>query len=155
MLDAVMDIDIGQIKDSSLIVSTEDAGDLVWDIPTEGRGEVVVVADDLVQFLERDVAAVPWQDAMIGERVQRWARAPTIVVGGGDVFGPAPTTDSDLPRRLLGRDKVVEHKTEVGLEEEEDLDEQKSWWGEKRASERVARGQLSFIWLGSLGRRQT
>jgi len=60
---------------------------------------------------------------MIGERVQRRAGASTIILGGGDVFWPGPSADGDLPRRLLGGDKVVQHKTEVGLEDEEDLDE--------------------------------
>ena len=63
MLDPIMDVDIGQIKDSSLVVPTEDAGDRIWDIPTKGWSEVVVVADDLIHLFERDVAAVAWQDA--------------------------------------------------------------------------------------------
>jgi len=60
---------------------------------------------------------------MIGECVQRRARAPTIIVGGWDVLWPGPSADGDFPGRLLGGDKVVQHKTEVGLEDEEDLDE--------------------------------
>jgi len=60
---------------------------------------------------------------MIGECVQRRAGASTIIVGGWDVFGPGPSADGDFPRRLLGGDKVIQRKTEVGLEEEEDLDE--------------------------------
>jgi len=69
MLNPIMDIDIGQIKDSSLIVSTEDSGDRIRDIPTKGWGKVVVVADDLIHLLKRDVAAVAWQDAC--ENVKR------------------------------------------------------------------------------------
>jgi len=151
MLDPIMDIDIRQIKDSRLVVSTEDAGDRVRDIPTESWSEVVVVADDLVHLLERDLAAVPWQDAcknvkqrgefrvamqrgseglgaemditVIRERVQRRAGAPTVVVGGWNVLWPAASTDGDLSGRLLRGDKVVQHKAEVCLEDEEDLDE--------------------------------
>jgi len=63
MLDPIMDIDVGQIKDPRLVVPTENAGDLIRDIPTKGWSKVVVVADDLVQLLKRDFAAVAWQDA--------------------------------------------------------------------------------------------
>ena len=63
MLDPIMDVDIGQIKDPRLVIPTEDASDLVRDEPTKGWSEVVVVADYFIQLLERDVAAVAWQDA--------------------------------------------------------------------------------------------
>jgi len=155
MLNPIMDIDVRQVEDARLVVPTQDPGDCVRDIPTEGWSEVVVVPDNFIQLFERDVATVPWKNAMIGERVQRRAGAPTVLVSRWDVLRPTPSTDGDLSRCLFGGDEVEQGEAEVGLEEEEDLDEQKSWWGEKRASERVARGQLSFIWLGSLGRRQT
>jgi len=69
MFDPIMDIDIGQIKDSSLVISTEDAGDRIRDIPAKRRSKVVVVADDLIHLLKRDVAAVAWQDTC--ENVKR------------------------------------------------------------------------------------
>ena len=60
---------------------------------------------------------------MIGERVQCRAGAPAVLVGWWNVLWPTPPADGDLSRRSLGGDKVVERKTKVGLEEEEDLDE--------------------------------
>ena len=60
---------------------------------------------------------------MIGERVQRRAGATTVTVGGWGVLWPGPPAGGDFPGGLLGGDKVVQHKTEVGLEHEEDLDE--------------------------------
>lgn len=62
MLDPIMDIDIRQIKDSCLVVPTKDASDRVRNIPTESWSEIVVVADNLIHLLKRDLAAVPWQD---------------------------------------------------------------------------------------------
>jgi len=61
MLNPIMYIDIRQIKDSRLVVPTEDGSDRIRDIPTEGWSEVVVLADELIHLLERNVAAVPWK----------------------------------------------------------------------------------------------
>jgi len=58
MLDPIMDIDVGQIKDTGFVVPTEDAGNCVRDIPTESCGKVVVVTNDLIQLLKRDTASV-------------------------------------------------------------------------------------------------
>ena len=44
---------------------------------------------------------------MIGERVQRWARAPTVLVGRWGVLWPASSAGGDLSWRLLGGDDVV------------------------------------------------
>jgi hypothetical protein len=151
MLDPVMDIDVGQVEDTRLVVSTKDASNRVGDIPTESWSKVVVVADDLTHLLKRDVAAVAWQDAcktsnetmssesqcsmhhggeapewnitVVGKRVQRRAGAPTVLVSWGGILWPTPSADGDLPWRLPGGDKVVKRETEVGLEDEEDLDE--------------------------------
>ena len=60
---------------------------------------------------------------VIGKRVQRWAGAPAVFVGRWGVLWPAPSAYGDLSWRLLGGDEVVQHKTKVGLEDEEDLDE--------------------------------
>lgn len=58
MLDPIVDIDIRQIENARLVVSTEDAGDGVRDIPAESWSEVVVFTDDLIQLLKRDAASV-------------------------------------------------------------------------------------------------
>jgi hypothetical protein len=60
---------------------------------------------------------------MIGERVQRWAGAPTVLIGWWNVLWPTPSTDGDLSRCPLGSDEIVEREAEVCLKEEEDLDE--------------------------------
>jgi len=60
---------------------------------------------------------------MVGERVQRWAGAPTVLVGWWNVLWPTPPADGDFSGRSLGGDKVVERKAKVGLKDEEDLDE--------------------------------
>jgi len=59
---------------------------------------------------------------MIGECVQRRARAPTVLVGRWNVLWPTPSASGDLSRRLLGGNEVVQHETEVSLEDEEDFD---------------------------------
>jgi hypothetical protein len=46
MLYPIVDIDVGQVENARRVVSTEDAGDLVRDIPTESWSKVVVVAHD-------------------------------------------------------------------------------------------------------------
>jgi len=48
MLNPIMDIDIRQVENARLVVSTEDASNRVWDIPTESWGKVVVVTNDFV-----------------------------------------------------------------------------------------------------------
>ena len=48
MLNPIMDIDVRQIKYSGCVVPTEDAGNRVWDIPTECWSKVVVVTDYFV-----------------------------------------------------------------------------------------------------------
>lgn len=58
MLDPIMDVDVRQVEDAGLVVSTEDAGNRVRDIPTEGWSKVVIVTHDLIQLLKRDVASV-------------------------------------------------------------------------------------------------
>ena len=60
---------------------------------------------------------------MIGECIQCWAGAPTILVTWWNVLWPTPPTDSDLSRRPLGGDEVVKRNAEVSLKEEEDFDE--------------------------------
>lgn len=150
MLDPVMDIDIGQVEHTGRIVSAEYTSDHVRDIPTEGWSKVVVFADDFTQLLERNVASVSGQDAcktpkgvvssgsprsvasrrrgagmfitMIGECVQGRAGAPAVFIGWRDVLWPTPSTGSDLPWCLPGSDEVVQHKSKVRLEDEEDLD---------------------------------
>lgn len=52
MLDPVVDIDIRQIENTRLVVSTKDASNRVRDIPTESWSKVVVVADDFIQLLK-------------------------------------------------------------------------------------------------------
>jgi len=59
---------------------------------------------------------------MIGECVQRWAGASTVLVSCRYVLWPASSADCDLSRCLLGGDEVVEDKAKVGLEDEEDFD---------------------------------
>lgn len=59
---------------------------------------------------------------MIGECVQGRAGAPASSVSRGNVLWPAPSASSDLSWCLAGSDEVVQHKTKVRLEEEEDLD---------------------------------
>ena len=63
MLDPIMDVDVRQVEDAGLVVSTEDAGNRVRDIPTEGWSKVVVFTHDLTHLLKRDVASVSGQDA--------------------------------------------------------------------------------------------
>ena len=63
MFNPIVDIDIRQIENTRLVVSTEDASDPVRDIPTESWSKVVMVTDDLIQLLERDLASVSGQDA--------------------------------------------------------------------------------------------
>lgn len=58
VLNPVMDIDIGQVEDTRVIVSTEDASDHVGDIPTKSWSKVVVFADDFVEVLERDFTSI-------------------------------------------------------------------------------------------------
>jgi len=123
MLNPIMDVNIRQIKDSRPVVPTEDSSNRVWNVPTEGWGEVVVISDDFIQLFERDVAAISWQYPMVGERVQCRAGASTILVGWWGVLWPAPSADGDLSRRSLGGDQVEQRETKVGLEEEEDFDE--------------------------------
>lgn len=101
---------------------------------------------------------------MISECVQRRAGAPTVFVSGWNVLWPAPPTDGDLSRRPLGGDEVVEHKTEVGLKDEEDLDKVNEprpagggsttksvndcrghGGGEKKRKRSVMGGQLAYI----------
>lgn len=67
--------------------------------------------------------APEWTFTMISECVQCRARAPTVLVCRWSVLWPATSADGDFSRRLLWCDKVVQHKTKVGLEDEEDLDE--------------------------------
>lgn len=63
MFDPVVDIDVREIKDSRLVVPAEDGSNRVRNIPTESWSEVVVITDDLIHLLKRDVAAVSRQDA--------------------------------------------------------------------------------------------
>lgn len=60
---------------------------------------------------------------VIGERVQRWARAPAIRVCWRDVLWPTPPASSDLPCRSARSDEVVQRETKVRLEDEEHLDD--------------------------------
>lgn len=60
---------------------------------------------------------------MIGKRVQRWAGAPAVLVSRWDVLWPTPSAGGDLSWRPPWGDKVVQDKTEVGLEDEEDLED--------------------------------
>jgi hypothetical protein len=147
-----MDIDIRQIEDTRFVVSTQYTSDHVRDIPTKRRGKVVVFADELSHFLERNVASVSGKDSckspngvlsseaswsmhqakkkksagmfitMISECVQSWARAPASRVGWRDVLWPTPPTCGNLSWCLPRCDEVVQYKTKVGLKEEEDLD---------------------------------
>jgi len=59
---------------------------------------------------------------MVGERVQRWAGAPTVLVSWWNVLWPTPPADGDFARRPLGGDKVVEREAKIGLKDEEDFD---------------------------------
>lgn len=106
MFNPVMDIDVGQIKDTRLVVSTQDASDLVRDEPTKRWCKVIIITDELIHLFERNVASVSGEDScempkgvvsagssccthqrfrgagmiitMISECVQGWARAPAI-----------------------------------------------------------------------------
>lgn len=60
---------------------------------------------------------------MIGECIQCWAGAPTVLVSRWNVLWPTSSAEGDLSRPPLGSDEVVERKAEVGLEDKEDLDE--------------------------------
>lgn len=63
MFDSVVDIDIRQVENARLVVSTEDASNRVRDIPTESWSKVEVFTSDFIQLLECDVTSVSGQDA--------------------------------------------------------------------------------------------
>ena len=110
---------------------------------------------------------------MIGECVQRRTGAPAVRISRWDILWPTPSTYSDLSRRFFRGDKVVQHKTEVSLEDEEDLDdvdelapaggggaaEPVDYYGghdgggEKEKSG-VSRRPHAFIWMGDPGERE-
>jgi len=63
-----MDVDVRLIKDAGFVVSTEDSGDRVRDIPTESWSKVAVVTNDFIQLLKRDTASASGQDACRNDR---------------------------------------------------------------------------------------